>query len=509
MTDLKLKTVKIHEDDDVAILMLGVKAGARIDPHQVHADRDIPAGHKVALRHIPAEAPVRKYGQVIGFAKEDIPPGTHVHIHNLYLKSFIREYDIGVEARESRSVQSEERATFNGFVRTNGNVGTRNYIGIISTVSCSASVARFVAEALSAEELALYPNVDGVVPLVHSLGCCMTPDGEGLQLLQKTLAGYALNPNFGAVLVIGLGCEINLVESLCTAMDLPSGPRLQTLEIQDRGGTRKTVQAGLEALRAMLPLADQNRRQAVAVSHLTLGLECGGSDAYSGLTANPALGAAVDILIRHGGTAILSETPEVFGAEHLLIRRAESEAVGQRLLDCFEWWHEYTRKNGAVIDNNPTPGNKAGGITTIVEKSLGAVSKSGTTNLRAVYGYAEPVKESGLVFMDTPGYDVVSITGMIAGGANLVCFTTGRGTVCGFKPVPTLKLATNSEMYRRMQEDMDIDCGRILTGSETIRSMGQRIFDTLLDIASGRRTRSEAQKFGDTEFVPWHIGAVM
>ncbi len=509
MSSAKTKAVQIHEADDVAILLQEVKAGERVQPYKVHADRDIPPAHKIALCDIPADGPVRKYGQVIGFAREKILPGAHVHSHNLYLKSFARDYAIGVEAQTTQFVPEEQQAAFNGFLRQNGSVGTRNYIGIISSVSCSASVTRFVADALRPEEQALYPNVDGVLPLVHSLGCCMTPDGEGLQFLQKTLAGYADNPNIGAVLVIGLGCELNLVEDLCTAMNLFPGPRLKTLEIQDSGGTRKTVEAGLEILRTLLPLVNMDHRQPMSARHLTLGLECGGSDAYSGITANPALGAAVDILIRHGGTAILSETPEIFGAEHLLVRRAESEGVGRRLLDCFTWWQAYTEKNKAVIDNNPTPGNKAGGITSIVEKSLGAVSKSGTTNLRAVLGYADKVKESGLVFMNTPGYDLVSITGMIAGGANLVCFTTGRGTVCGFKPVPTLKLATNSDMFTHMQEDMDIDCGRILTGSETIQSMGQRIFEDLLEIASGRQTRSEAQNFGETEFVPWHIGAVM
>jgi altronate hydrolase len=244
------------------------------------------------------------------------------------------------------------------------------------------------------------------------------------------------------------------------------------------------------------------------VSELVLGTNCGGSDGYSGLTANPALGAAVDLLVEYGGTGILAETPEIYGAEHLLAARAATPSVAADLAATITWWQGYTAMHGGSMDNNPSPGNKDGGLTTILEKSLGAVAKGGTTPLRQVVSYAERPAERGLIFMDTPGYDPVSVTGIVAGGANLVCFTTGRGSVFGCKPVPSLKLATSSGLYRRMPEDMDIDCGVILTGT-TVADLGARIFAELIEVASGKPTKSEGQDFGDEEFIPWQLGAVM
>jgi len=259
----------------------------------------------------------------------------------------------------------------------------------------------------------------------------------------------------------------------------------------------------------MLPEANRVKREPVSAEHLTLALQCGGSDAYSGITANPSLGAAVDLLVRHRGTAILSETPEIYGAEHLLTRRAVSREVGEKLIERIRWWEAYTERNGGEMNNNPSPGNKAGGLTTILEKSLGAAAKGGTTKLCGVYRYAEPVTEKGFVFMDSPGYDPCSITGQVASGANIVCFTTGRGSVYGCKPAPSLKLATNTAMYERMDEDMDINCGSVVDAGVTIESVGERIFARLLEVASGSQTKSEQFGFGDDEFVPWQIGAVM
>jgi altronate hydrolase len=323
------------------------------------------------------------------------------------------------------------------------------------------------------------------------------------------MAGYAYHPNFCGVVLMGLGCEVNQVDCLMDNMHLEEGLLLRAINIQKAGGTREAVRQGVEAVREMLPEANRVQRVALPASHIVLGLECGGSDAYSGISANPALGVAVDILVEQGGTAILSETPEIYGAEHLLTRRAVSRGVGEKLLERIRWWEEYTTRLGGEINNNPTPGNKAGGLTTILEKSLGAIAKGGTTNLVEVYGFAEAVSAQGLVFMDTPGYDVVSITGMIAGGANIICFTTGRGTVCGFKPVPTIKLASNTEMYERMSDDMDLNCGPILDGKATIQEMGEAIFRLILESASGKKTKSELFGFGDNEFVPWQIGPVM
>jgi altronate hydrolase len=388
-------------------------------------------------------------------------------------------------------------------------VGTRNYIGVLPTVNCSATVARYIADAFRGEALTDFPNVDGVVALCHGTGCGMAGSGEGFEILQRTIGGYARHPNFASVLLVGLGCEVNEIESLLENMHLETGPLLQTMTIQKQGGTSKTVREGVTCIRRMLREANRVERSPVPLSRLVLGLECGGSDAYSGITANPALGAAVDILVRHGGTAVLSETPEIYGAEHLLTRRAVNLAVGERLVQRIRWWEEYTARNGGEMDNNPSPGNKAGGLTTILEKSLGAVAKGGTTTLMDVYRYAEPVTSNGLVFMDTPGYDSVSVTGMVAGGVNIVCFTTGRGSVFGCKPVPSLKLATNTAMYSLMTDDMDVNCGIILDGEATIEEMGERIFHLILETASGKKTKSEWLGFGDNEFTPWQIGSVM
>ncbi|HIJ58410.1 MAG TPA: UxaA family hydrolase, partial [Deltaproteobacteria bacterium] len=419
-----------------------------------------------------------------------------------------RDHATGVDARPVRMMPEEDRASFQGIVRNDGRVGTRNYIGVLPTVNCSASVARFIADSFTREIMTGFANVDGVLSLTHGTGCGMS-EGEGFFLLQRALAGYARNPNFAAVLLLGLGCEVNLTSSLIENMDLKEGSMFQVMNIQGSGGTGNTVRRGIAAIDKMLAKADSVKRVPVKASHITLGLECGGSDAFSGISANPALGAAVDLLVSHGGTAILSETPEIYGAEHLLTRKAVSREVGKKLIDRIQWWESYTSRLGGEINNNPTPGNKAGGLTTILEKSLGASAKGGTTNLVEVYRYAEQVSAKGLVFMDTPGYDAASVTGMVAGGANMLSFTTGRGTVCGYKPVPTIKLASNTEMYRSLMDDMDVNCGKLIDGKATVEEMGEAIFRLILETASGKKTKSELLGFGDNEFVPWQIGPVM
>jgi altronate hydrolase len=379
----------------------------------------------------------------------------------------------------------------------------------MSTVNCSASVARKIADSLTHEQLARFSNVDGVVAICHGIGCAMPEGGEGFTCLQQTMAGYIRNPNLAGVLVVGLGCEGNSIEILFKNTGLEINPMLQALSIQDVGGTSAAVREGVARIHDMLPDANRAERIPVAASNIILGLECGGSDAYSGITANPALGVAVDLLVRHGGTAVLSETPEIYGAEHLLTRRATSGEVGEKLLARIRWWERYLAKNNAHMDNNPTPGNKAGGITTILEKSLGAAAKGGSTDLVDVLTFAQPITAKGLVFMDTPGYDPVSVTGMVAGGATIICFTTGRGSVFGCKPVPVIKLASNTTLYERMREDVDIDCGPIAEGAATLEEMGKKIFSSMLETASGRKTKSELLGIGDNEFVPWHLGVVM
>jgi len=509
MTAAAPLTIRLNATDNVVVARAEVLAGTEIPGEGIAAREPVPAGHKLATRTVAAGEPLRKYDQIIGFAKAEIPAGSHVHSHNMEMAAFERDYAFCSDAKPTAYFNDAERATFQGIERPNGRVATRNYLGILTSVNCSATVARCIAERFDDAALAAYPNVDGVVALVHGTGCGMADSGEGYANLQRTLWGFARHPNFGAVLMAGLGCEVNQIDFLLEAYGIERGPRFRTMTIQDAGGTRKAVERGVAMIAEMLPEANKVERRPLPASHLTLALQCGGSDAYSGITANPALGAAADLLVRHGGTAILAETPEIYGAEHLLTRRAVSPEVAEKLVARIAWWEDYTARNGGKMDNNPSPGNKAGGLTTILEKSLGAAAKGGTTNLAGVYRYAEPIDSKGFVFMDSPGYDPCSVTGQVASGANLVCFTTGRGSVFGCKPVPSMKLATNTAMFQRMEEDMDINCGPVIDQGMAIAELGERIFKRLLEVASGSPTKSEAQGFGDEEFVPWQIGAVM
>jgi len=503
----------LHQADDVGVAVAGLAAGSELagPAGPVVTAGPVPPGHKVALHAIGAGAPVHKYGQVIGFASAPIAAGDHVHVHNLAFGEFSRAAEPAGPAGEHSAGASAapEPLTFAGYRRADGRVGTRNYVAVVSTVNCSATVSKRIARQVSdSGELDDLQGVDGVIALTHSTGCGMQPDGAGMAVLRRTLAGYLDHPNVGGVLVLGLGCEDNQVRALTGGLAGRADVPVATGTIQEFGGSAAAVRAGVGQLREMLPDAGRAERTACPVSELVLGTQCGGSDGYSGLTANPALGAAVDLLVAHGGTGMLAETPEIYGAEHLLAGRAATPAVAAALAHTISWWQSYTAMHGGSMDNNPSPGNKDGGLTTILEKSLGAVAKGGTTTLRQVVGYAERPAERGLIFMDTPGYDPVSVTGLVAGGANLVCFTTGRGSVFGCKPVPSLKLATNSDLYRRMPEDMDIDCGVILTGT-SVAAVGARIFAELIAVASGKPTKSEAADFGDEEFVPWQLGAVM
>jgi altronate hydrolase len=509
MKPSKSLTIRLNQSDNVVVAPAGLEARREIPEEDLICQEAIPEGHKVATEPIAKGEAVRKYGQIIGVASRDIKPGEHVHTHNMEVLYYDRDYTFGTKARPTIPVSEKEQASFQGIVRADGRIATRNYIGVIASAECSSSVARFIAQAFDGEALAAFPNVDGVVSIVHGSGCGLADHGEGIEYLQRTLGGWARHPNFAGVVMVGLGCEINQIDDLMGKMHLEPGPTLRALNIQDTGGTSKTLHLGVEAIREMLPEANAVVRRPVPASHLVVALECGGSDGLSGITANPALGIASDLAVRHGATVILSETTEIYGAEQLLLERAQSEEVGQKLVERIRWWEEYTRRNGIEINNNPSPGNKAGGLTTILEKSLGAVAKSGSTNLVEVYRYAEPVTAKGLVFMDTPGYDMVSVTGKVAGGATIICFTTGRGSVFGSKPVPTIKLATNSKMYRAMEGDMDINCGVIIDGEASIEDIGRVIFQRILDTASGKKTKSELLGFGDNEFAPWQVGATL
>ena len=504
-------TIRLHPADDVVIARQQLVGGTKLLDENVAVVGLVPPGHKVATRAIAVGEPVRRYNQIIGFASRAIGPGEHVHLHNLAMGEFARDYAIGVDAKPTAYI--EPAATFMGIVRRDGpnagKVATRNYIGILSTVNCSATVARGIADHFNGERLAAFPNIDGVVALTHGSGCGMDTHGEGMKILRRTLGGYAKHANFAGVLIIGLGCEANQISALLGAESLTEGPLLRTFSIQDTGGTAKTIAHGIGMVHEMLPHANDVTRESVPASHITIGLQCGGSDGYSGITANPALGAAVDLLVRHGGTAILSETPEIYGAEHLLTRRAVSRGVGEKLVSRIRWWEDYTAREKGEMNNNPSPGNKAGGLTTILEKSLGAVAKGGTTNLVEVYEYAEPVTAKGFVYMDTPGYDPVSATGQVAGGANMIVFTTGRGSAYGCAPAPSLKLSTNTALWVRQEEDIDLNRGQIVDGGATVAEVGERLFRLVLDTASGAKSKSEVHGYGQSEFVPWYVGAVM
>lgn len=469
-----------------------------------------PAGHKIARTGIAQGQAVVKYGQTIGYATADIAAGDHVHSHNCAFGEHDRDYRPGAGLAQAQAALAAHRdagMVFQGYHRDGGQVGTRNFIALVATVNCSATVIRRAAEELRIEgALDPYPHVDGVVAFAHGTGCGMADSGPGWQALQRVLTGHAGHPNVGAALFVGLGCEVMQIARM--KRELGQAARFHGLTIQENGGTRRTIDAIKDRVRQMLPQVDQARRAPAPASALRIGLQCGGSDGFSGITANPALGVACDMLAAQGASVVLSETPEIFGAERLLLDRVSRPELADQLLARLRWWEDYAARNGASLDNNPSPGNKAGGLTTILEKSLGAVAKAGATPLNAVLEYGEPITAPGLNFMDTPGYDPVSATGQIAGGAQLIVFTTGRGSAFGSKPAPTIKLATNDALYAAMRDDMDLNCGDILSGV-SLKDKARQIVAMILDVASGQETKSEALGLGDNEFLPWQIGAVV
>lgn len=503
-----LRTLTLNEKDNIAVAITAARKGVKTKQGVSMIDT-VPRGHKFATQKIVINQPVIKFGQIIGFATSEILPGQWVHEHNVGMGELHHDYAIGEGMRDEHVLPVEEQATFEGYRRANGLAGTRNYIGILTSVNCSATVAGMIARQIEQTGvLDGFENIDGVIPFIHGGGCALDVKGEGYEVLKRTQWGYATNPNVAGVLMVGLGCEGFQIPRFLESYGIKENDLFRTMTIQETGGTRKTVAAGIDAVKNMLPQVNAVKRETLSASNLTLALQCGGSDGYSGITANPALGVAGDLLVKNGGTSILSETPEIYGAEHLLTRRAKTKEVGEKLLEIIAWWEDYTARNKMEMNNNPSPGNKLGGLTTILEKSLGAAAKGGLSNLNAVYRYAEKVEEKGFVFMDTPGYDPVSATGQVAGGANMLCFTTGRGSAYGCKPTPSIKIATNSEMYAQMSDDMDIDGGEVLDGS-SLEEKGQEIFDKILAVASGEHSKSEELGYGDNEFVPWTIGATM
>jgi len=503
--------LRLASEDNVAVALRTLKPGepladAGAPLNAIKTSQRIMKGHKVALSDIAAGSRVIKYAQLIGVASADIRAGDHIHTHNLDFTS----NDSVLQPRSDivhPTIDSTD--TFAGYERADGRVGTRNFIAVLSSVNCSATVAHRIALNFDGSALSDYPNVDGVAAFTHGTGCGMDAAGEGFANLQRVLSGYARHPNVGGVLIVGLGCETSQIADTLKAHKLADGPLLRTMNIQTSGGHVKTIARGVQMVNEMLVEINKLTRTPCPVSALSLALQCGGSDAWSGITANPALGYAADLIVRQGGSAVLAETPEIYGAEHLLTERAVCQQVADELMQRIAWWQDYVARNNGSLDNNPSPGNKLGGLTTILEKSLGAVAKGGTTPLQGVFRYAQQVDRKGFVFMDSPGYDPASVTGQIASGCNLVAFTTGRGSTFGSKPAPCLKVATNTDMYLQLSDDMDINAGTIVSEGDSINHVGTRIYQRLLEVASGSPTLSETHGLGDNEFVPWQIGATM
>jgi altronate hydrolase len=510
---LEQVAVQLRSEDNVAVAARNLEPGLEIETEagRITLKVRVPLGHKLALRMIAKGEPVTKYGHIIGFASQDIPAGAHVHVQNVAADAFERDYAFCRDCPPPPTLP--EPRFWMGYDRGEGRYGTRNYIAIISTVNCSASTSKYISEKFRATDLLRhYPNVDGVVAITHKAGCAMQYGGPDHNQLDRTLAGFARHPNVAAYILVGLGCEtgqaIHLVENQGLIQLNGSRKKPTIITIQECGGIAKTVDTGVRAIAQLLPEVNDARRTRLAADKIILGTNCGGSDGNSGVTANPAVGEASDLLVAQGGTSIIGETPEIYGAEHLLTRRAVSRAVGEKLVERIKWWEWYTGIFGAEINNNPSPGNKEGGLTTIYEKSLGAIAKGGSTVLVDVVGYAEPVTAKGFVIMDTPGYDPVSMTGIVAGGANVLVFTTGRGSVFGCKPAPSIKVATNTPMFEHMIDDMDINAGGILEGTP-VEVVGRQIFEEILAVASGKKTKSELSGVGEEEFAPWSIGPTL
>lgn len=499
--------------DDVAIAKTPISPGVvlqREGAPDVAINQFIPSGHKFALSSAETGSPIRRYGQIIGFATQPIRAGDHVHTHNLAVEDFAREYAFCSDVRSVEYVPEDQRRTFMGYRRPDGRVGTRNVIAILASVNCSAHTIREIAGYFTPERLAAYPNVDGVIALTHGSGCGVRLGGDDYTLLQRTIAGMARHANVGAYLMIGLGCETNQISDLMDNYHLnaDSSALPLNLTIQGQGGIRKTVQAGIEMVERLLPVVNATPRTPQPISELMVALQCGGSDGWSGVTANPVVGLVADEIVRQGGYAALAETPEIYGAEHLLTRRAISREVGEKLVAKVRWWERHAAAHNMEIDNNPSAGNKVGGLTTILEKSLGAVAKSGSTPLMDVYDYAEPIMTRGFSYVDTPGYDPVAVTGQVASGCNIVLFTTGRGSVFGYKPAPSIKIATNTSMYEHMIDDMDFNAGQVLDGAD-MQATADALLDLLIAVASGQPSKSEAQGVGEAEFLPWNLGGTL
>jgi len=497
--------IQLHPSDNVAILRVPVGPGTelRIGAVTLTTKDAIPAGHKVCLKTILSGDRIYRYGQVIGRSKHTIEPGQHIHTQNVAFEEqhFNYEFPTGEVPYPPAPAKMP---TFMGFKREDGRAGTRNYVAVVAASNCAAHTAELIAS--SFDQSALPPHVDGVVAFPHGEGCghSIGPDTEQLR---RTLAGVLAHPNVGAAIILGLGCEVNQIDHYLGS-NAPRTDRLMGMTLQNSGGTKGAIEAARKFILEQMEGLSAEHRTELPASLITLGLNCGGSDSFSGITANPALGHCSDLLAELGAASILAETTEIIGAEHLLVKRARNRATGEKLLRMIAEYKVYLNQfKNSNFNDNPSPGNKEGGLTNILEKSLGAVAKGGTSTLTQVYEYAERITEPGFGFMNTPGYDPVSLTGLAAGGCNVICFTTGRGSAIGFPSIPVVKVATNSNTFRRMRDNMDINAGRISDGEASVQQIGQEIFDMILRVASGEQTCAE--RLGHQEFVPWRIGPVM
>lgn len=502
----KSPVIRLDEKDNIVVARVPVMKGTEIKAEGITAQSDIPLGHKIAACPIKKGDPVFKYNTIIGYASRDVVPGTHMHNDTIEFGKVSREYDFCADYRPVELIPKEKRMTFQGFVRENGEVGTRNYIAVAVASNCSATVVRKITAYFTPEVMKRYPNVDGVVPLITTLGCGMEKgDTVPMNYLRRVIAGHIENPNFAGALVCALGCENNNIDEFFKKESWTENRMLRKLTIQDHGAA-KSVELGIQMIEEMLPAANRCHRETVSAGHLKIGLQCGGSDSFSGTSANPALGKAMDILVANGGTACLSETTELFSTEEIFVRRAKTEEVGRKLLKRLEWWLEYCKGKNSQINGKVTPGNNAGGLTNILEKALGSAKKGGSTPLNEVYGYAEKITEKGLVIMDAPSYDPASATAQFAGGCNLCIFTTGCGSCYGSQYFPTIKVSSNTQLFKRMPDDMDINAGAVIDGDKTLDDAAHEIICKMLRVASGEKTKSEAFGMGGEEFVPWGIG---
>jgi altronate hydrolase len=496
--------IQLNPNDNIAIARLPLTAGqhVKVNGSEVTLADAVPMGHKVALRPIPAGGTIVRYGQIMGRARTAIQPGQHVHVHNVAFEELTFDYEFPA-TEKPLPVTPVNAPAFLGYLRQDGRVGTRNFIAVVAASNCAAHTAELIARSYDGANLP--PNVDGVAAFPHGEGCGHSI-GPDTQQLQRTLGGVLNHPNVSAAVILGLGCEVNQIDHYI-GKGAPRTDRLQGMTLQQSGGTRATVDAARKVIDEMIDRAAAETRREAPASKIVLGLNCGGSDSFSGITANPALGYCSDLLAEIGGSPVLAETTEIFGAEHLLVKRARNRQVAEKLLAMVKGYRQYLNRFGGSFDDNPSPGNKEGGLTNILEKSLGAVAKAGTSTLTDVVDYAEAVRTPGFVFMNTPGYDPVSLTGLAAGGSNVIIFTTGRGSAIGFPTIPVIKIATNSVTYQRMRDNMDVNAGRIADGEASIEGVGKEIFDLLLRVASGEHTCAE--RLGHKEFVPWRIGPVM